>query len=67
MTFRPARTLVGTLWLLMAIVIALSGDGLTFTRAMLFVALGFIPPVVMLVLWNPPTKTLSESIDEARR
>ena len=67
MTIQRTKTLLGALWVLAALTLALAGDGLTFTRAMLFVGLGLVPPLVMLVLWNPPTQTLSESIDAARR
>lgn len=67
MTIQRKKTLLGAVWVLAALTLALTGDGLTFTRAMLFVGLGLVPPLVMLVLWNPPTQTLSESIDAARR
>jgi hypothetical protein len=29
--------------------------------------LGLLPPLVMLMVWNDPAQTMSESIDEARR
>lgn len=67
MTLQHVKTIVGTLWIMAAAAISVSGNGLTTSRALLFVALGLVPPVVMLLLWNPPPQTLSESIDHARR
>lgn len=66
MTTRHAKTVAGILWVLLGAVV-LSGDRLTFTRAMLFVALGLLPTVVMIALRNPLPQMLSESIDEAPR
>ena len=35
--------------------------------AILLGSLGLLPPLAMLLLWNHPRQTMSESIDEARR
>lgn len=67
MTLHQIKTIVGTLWIVAAGAISVGGNGLTTSRALLFVGLGLVPPVVMLLLWNPPPQTLSESIDDARR
>jgi hypothetical protein len=31
------------------------------------VALGVLPPLALLLLWNEPAQTMAEAIDEARR
>jgi hypothetical protein len=31
------------------------------------VAFGLLPPLAMLLMWNEPSQTLSESINEQRR
>lgn len=48
--------------LLIAIIVAPSPMG-----AILLGSLGLLPPLVMLLMWNHPAQTMSESINEARR
>ena len=67
MHFQQAKTGIGALWIVAAGIVATMGPAFSVTRALLLAVLGLVPPLLMLVLWNPPTQTLSESIREARR
>ena len=66
MQLKRLKVAISAAWLLGALVIALivqpSGMG-----AILLGSLGLLPPLLMLLLWNDPAQTMSESIDEARR
>jgi hypothetical protein len=55
-------------WVLIAtvIAIALAGD-ISATKGLMLVGFGLLPPLAILFLWNEPAKTLSESINDARR
>ena len=45
--------------------IAIAVD-MSWTRGALIAGLGLLPPLAMLLLWNEPTRTMSESIHDAR-
>ena len=53
-------------WVLAARVIALLVRP-PMMGAILLGSLAFLPPLLMLLLWNHPSQTMSESIDKARR
>ena len=53
-------------WMVSALVIAIVVHPPTM-GAILLGSLGLFPPLLMLLLWNHPAQTMSESIDEARR
>lgn len=53
-------------WVFVALVIAIVVQPSTM-GAILLGSLGLLPPLAMLLLWNHPRQTMSESIDEARR
>lgn len=57
---------VAGLWVLIAVVIALVTD-LSWPGLIALAGIGMLPPLALLVLWNEPTQTISESIHEARR
>jgi hypothetical protein len=53
-------------WVFIATVIAIAVD-MTWTRGLLLASFGLLPPLAILLLWNEPTQTMSESINNARR
>lgn len=57
---------ISAVWVLTAMVIAVAVQPST-RGAVVLGCLGLLPPLVLLLLWNDPAQTLSQSIDEARR
>jgi hypothetical protein len=53
-------------WVLAALVIAIVVHP-SMMGALLLGFLGLLPPLVLLLVWNHPAQTMTESIDEARR
>ena len=51
---------------LIATLIAILVD-MSWTRGLLVASLGLLPPLALLLLWNEPTRSMSESINDARR
>ena len=66
MELHHIKMTVSGLWVLLAIVIAIVTD-LSWPGLIAVAALGVLPPLALLLLWNDPTQTISESINEARR
>ncbi len=59
--------MASALWLTAAVVIGVVG-GVTSSGAILtLAALGCLPPLALLLLWNDPAQTMSESIREGLR
>lgn len=58
-------TIAGT-WVLAALIVTIALHPSTMGTIVLG-SLGLLPPLVMLLLWNDPAQTMSESIREARR
>jgi hypothetical protein len=48
------------------IAIALAVD-MSWTKGLMLVGFGLLPPLAILLLWNEPAQTMSESINEERR
>jgi hypothetical protein len=66
MQLHHVKMTISGAWVLMALVLTI------FVRpsmmgAFLLGSLGLLPPLVMLLVWNHPAPTMSESINEARR
>jgi len=55
-------------WVLIATIaaIALVVD-MSSTKGLMLVGFGLLPPLALLLLWNEPAPTMSESINNARR
>jgi ABC-type Mn2+/Zn2+ transport system permease subunit len=62
---RIKMTLSGV-WMALALVFAVALD-LPWKGVILVAALGVLPPLAILLLWNEPRQTMSESINEGRR
>jgi hypothetical protein len=66
MDLQKIKMSVSAVWVFIATVIAIAVD-MTWTRGLLLVGFGLLPPLAILLLWNEPTQTMSESINNARR
>jgi hypothetical protein len=66
MELNRIKIIATTTWVVAVLAITLlvgvSGAGIVAAAAV-----GLIPPLALLLLWNDPTPTLSESINKARR
>lgn len=66
MELQGIKMTVSGLWVLIAVVIAVFAD-LSWSGLAVVAAVGFLLPLTILLLWNEPAQTTSESIQEARR
>jgi hypothetical protein len=66
MQLQRIKMIACVVWVLavfaIAVAVDLSGVGVAAAAA-----LGFLPPLALLLLWNEPAKTMSEIINQARR
>ncbi len=62
---RIKMTLCGV-WIALAVVSAVALN-LPWKGVIFVAALGLLPPLAVLLLWNDPQQTMSESINENRR
>ena len=66
MTLQRIKMAGSAVWVLIAMLIAIAVD-MSWTRGVLIASFGLLPPLAVLLLWNEPTQTMSESINNARR
>jgi hypothetical protein len=66
MQLEQIKRTIASVWMLMALIVAIVVRPSTMGTILLG-SLGLLPPLVMLLLWNHPPQTMSESIDESRR
>ena len=66
MNLRRIKMTVSAAWLLVATVIAIAVD-MSWARGIAVAVFGLLPPLAILLLWNEPAQTMSESINEGRR
>ena len=66
MQLQRIKMIASGVWVLAVVAIAmafnLSGVGVAAAAAV-----GFLPPLALLLLWNEPAQTMSEIINKARR
>ena len=67
MELRKIKSTVAAVWVLVAIVIGLVAGVTSVGGLVLLAALGLLPPLALLLLWNDPSPSLSESIQQGRR
>ena len=68
MNLHQIKMAVSALWVLIATVIAIAlAVDLSWTKGLMLAGFGLIPPLAILLLWNEPAPTMSESINDARR
>ena len=66
MQLEHIKMMISGAWMLSALIIVIVVHPPTM-GVILLGSLGLFPPLLMLLLWNDPAQTMSESIDEARR
>jgi hypothetical protein len=66
MELQHIKMTVSGLWVLIAVFIAIVAD-LSAPGLIALAGVGLLPPLALLLLWNDPAQTISESIHEARR
>ena len=66
MAIQRIKMVGSALWVVMALVIALTVP-LSRMGSLLLATFGLLPPLFILLWWNDPKQTMSESINEARR
>ena len=66
MELQHIKRAISTLWVLTAVAIALVAN-LSGSGWIALASLGLLPPLAILLLWNEPAQTISESIRHARR
>jgi hypothetical protein len=66
MTLQHIKMIVSGVWMLTALIIAIVTD-VSWLAGIVIAALGVLPPLVLLLWWNEPAQTLSESIRQAQQ
>jgi hypothetical protein len=67
MQLQSIKVTFSALWVLSAVTVGIALGVASAGGLVALVALGLLPPLGMLLLWNDPPQTLSESINKARR
>ena len=58
---------MATLWVLGALLVGVFAQMTSAAGLIVLAAVSLLPPLAMLLLWNDPPQTMSESIREGRR
>jgi hypothetical protein len=68
MSLQQIKMSAAATWVAIATVIgiALAVD-MSWTKGLMLVGFGLVPPLAIPLLWNEPAQTMSESINDARR
>jgi hypothetical protein len=66
MSLHTIKTAMSALWIVAALITLLVA-GASMTVNIAIVALGVLPPVALLLLWNDPAPTMSEPNNDERR
>ena len=67
MGLRKIKSTVAVVWVLAAIVVGLVAGVTSPGGLAALAALGLLPPLALLLLWNDPSQSMSESIQQGRR
>ena len=67
MRLQTIKMTIGAAWVVIAIIVGIVAGVSSSGGLLALVALGLLPPLAMLLLWNDPGQTMSESISKARR
>ena len=67
MGIRQIKSSVAVVWVLAATVIGLIAGVTSPGGLVALAALGLLPPLALLLLWNDPSQSMSESIQQGRR
>ena len=66
MTLQNIKMIISGVWMLTALVIAIVTD-VSWLAGIAIAALGVLPPLALLLWWNEPAQTMSESIRKAQQ
>jgi hypothetical protein len=66
MTLQNIKMIVSGVWMLTALVIAIVAN-VSWLAGIAIAALGVLPPLALLLWWNEPAQTMSESIRQAQQ
>ena len=67
MELRQIKFTVAAAWVLAAVVIGLVARVTSPGSLVVLAALGLLPPLALLLLWNHPSQSMSETIQQGRR
>jgi hypothetical protein len=67
MELQKIKWAISAAWVLVAFVVGLVAGVTSSGGLVLLTALGLLPPLALLLLWNDPPQTISESIRQGRR
>jgi hypothetical protein len=67
MSLQYIKMALASSWLVAAIIVGVIARVTSPGGLVAIAALGLLPPLAMLLLWNEPRQTMSESIRNARR
>jgi hypothetical protein len=67
MGLQKIKSTVAVTWVFAAIVVGLVVGVTSSGGLVALAALGLLPPLALLLLWNHPSQSMSESIQESRR
>ena len=67
MELQKIKWIISAAWVLVAFVIGLVAGVRSSGGLVALTALGLLPPLALLLLWNDPPQTISESIRQGRR
>jgi hypothetical protein len=66
MELHTIKGMIATAWLTITLIVALSAQ-VAWPLQFAFAALGLLPPLALLLLWNEPDQTMTQAINEVRR
>ena len=67
MGLKQMKRVFAVVWVLLAAVIGIVAGVRSTGGLVALAALGLLPPLALMLLWNEPTETMSESIRGGRR
>ena len=67
MRLKQIKRVFGSLWVLVAVVVGVAAGVRSTGGLVALAALGLLPPLALMLLWNDPPETMSESIRDGRR
>ena len=67
MQLKQMKRVFASAWVLFAVVVGLAAAVRSTGGLVALAALGLLPPLALMLLWNDPPETMSESIRDGRR
>jgi len=67
MQFQKIKQTVSAAWVVVVFAVGLVAGVTSSGGLVALLALGLLPPLALMLLWNEPPQTMSESIQQGRR